>query len=134
MTQNPRQKKLIRDKYLKKAEKKGHWEPSTVIWLLFLSKSSCSKQCSNSQNILQRKLDLKSINIFGISHQNRCKCNWCCKWSKPALCLIHGKIFLVKRKERLPESSSLRKRATKNSGMSSPRLLAYIDFIYFATM
>ena len=96
MTQNPQQKKLIRDIYLKKAEKKAI-ENHPLL-------SGCSSYLnlvaqSSAQNIFQRKLDLKSINIIGISHQMRCKCNGCCKWSKPALCLIHGNIFLVKRKK-----------------------------------
>ena len=68
---------------------------------------------SSAQKILQSKLELDSINITGICHQKWCKCNRCRKWSKPPLRLVHGNILLIKRKERLPEFSSLKKSGDK---------------------
>ena len=50
--------------------------------------------------------------------------------------LSHPRKYISGKKERKVTRIFFleRKRATKNSGMSSPKLLVYIDFIYFTTM
>ena len=124
MTQNPRQKKLIRDKYLKKAEKKGHWEPSTVIWLLFLSKSSCSKQCSK---YFPEEVRSQINKYYWNISSNEMQMQWMLQMIKTCT-LSHPRKYISGKKERLPESSSLRERGRQKIQYVKPQTISIYWF------